>query len=193
MIGFVTSFVGDLAAHLGCAVGISDGLTAITIVALGTSLPDTFASKQAAMEDPYADASVGNVTGSNSVNVFLGLGLPWTLGAVYWDYVVGGPTQTWLDRPVSLSAPETYSIYVGPDGDGSGFGFMVPAGDLGFSVAVYSALAVVAVILFGIRRSVYGGELGGPKLHCYASSAVFASLWVTYIVLSALGPGVLQR
>merc|ERR1712224_287339 len=80
MIGFVTAFVGDLAAHLGCSVGISDGLTAITVVALGTSLPDTFASKQAAVESPYADESVGNVTGSNSVNVFLGLGLPWTIG-----------------------------------------------------------------------------------------------------------------
>jgi solute carrier family 8 (sodium/calcium exchanger) len=103
MIGFVTAFVGDLAALFGCAIGISDGMTAITIVALGTSLPDTFASKQAAVEDPYADASVGNVTGSNSVNVFLGLGLPWTLGAIYWEYVVGEPTKAWLQRPTSLS------------------------------------------------------------------------------------------
>lgn len=30
-----------------------------------------------------ADNSVGNVTGSNSVNVFLGLGLPWTMAAIY--------------------------------------------------------------------------------------------------------------
>merc|ERR1711990_131430 len=75
--------MGDLAAHFGCAVGISDALTAITGVALGTSLPDTFASKQAAVEDPYADAAVGNVTGSNAVNVFLGLGLPWVIGALH--------------------------------------------------------------------------------------------------------------
>ena len=33
---------------------------------------DTFASKTAAIEDETADASVGNVTGSNAVNVFLG-------------------------------------------------------------------------------------------------------------------------
>ena len=31
----------------------------------------------AARQDRYADASIGNVTGSNSVNVFLGIGLPW--------------------------------------------------------------------------------------------------------------------
>jgi len=186
MIGFVTAFVGDLAAHFGCAVGISDALTAITVVALGTSLPDTFASKQAAVEDPYADASVGNVTGSNSVNVFLGLGLPWVIGAVYWEYVAGEPTKAWNERPTSLelNAP-TYLEAYGSSGE---FGFMVPAGELGFSVLVYSALAVLAVIFFVIRRNVYGGELGGPKAHCYLSSTIFSGLWIAYIVLSAIGP-----
>merc|ERR1711988_95675 len=84
MIGVVTMFIGDLAGLLGCTLGVLDSITAITFVALGTSLPDTFASKTAAEQDPYADASIGNVTGSNSVNVFLGLGLPWMIGALYW-------------------------------------------------------------------------------------------------------------
>ena len=44
-----------------------DSITAITLVALGTSLPDTFASKAAARSDDDADASIGNVTGSNAV------------------------------------------------------------------------------------------------------------------------------
>jgi solute carrier family 8 (sodium/calcium exchanger) len=50
---------------------------------MGTSVPDTFASMLAAKNDPYADASIGNITGSNSVNVFLGLGLPWTFASIY--------------------------------------------------------------------------------------------------------------
>lgn len=37
----------------------------------------------AAIQDKYADASVGNVTGSNAVNVFLGIGLAWTMAAIY--------------------------------------------------------------------------------------------------------------
>merc|ERR1712110_1042913 len=77
-------------------MGIADEITAITFVALGTSLPDTFASKTAATMDPYADASIGNVTGSNSVNVFLGLGIPWTMGAIYWMAV--GATDEWLSH-----------------------------------------------------------------------------------------------
>lgn len=47
---------------------------------------DTFASKVAAIQDKYADASVGNVTGSNAVNVFLGIGIAWTLAAFYHGY-----------------------------------------------------------------------------------------------------------
>ena len=37
----------------------------------------------AAIQDKYADSSVGNVTGSNAVNVFLGIGLAWTVAALY--------------------------------------------------------------------------------------------------------------
>lgn len=44
---------------------------------------DTFASKTAAVGDRYADSSIGNVTGSNAVNVFLGIGLAWTIASVY--------------------------------------------------------------------------------------------------------------
>jgi solute carrier family 8 (sodium/calcium exchanger) len=85
MIGIVTYVVGDVATVLGCALGIEESVTAITFVALGTSLPDTFASMTAARESEYADSAIGNVTGSNSVNVFLGLGLPWLMGAIYWE------------------------------------------------------------------------------------------------------------
>uniref|UniRef100_A0A1I8FJZ5 Na_Ca_ex domain-containing protein n=1 Tax=Macrostomum lignano TaxID=282301 RepID=A0A1I8FJZ5_9PLAT len=49
---------------LGCVLGITRRLTGITIVAIGTSLPDTFASRTAALQDEYADNS--------AVNVFLG-------------------------------------------------------------------------------------------------------------------------
>merc|ERR1719238_1794591 len=82
----MTAVIGDLAELFGCVIGMPDLLTAISFVALGTSMPDLFASKAAATQDPTADASIVNVTGSNSVNVFLGLGLPWTFGALYWRY-----------------------------------------------------------------------------------------------------------
>ncbi|XP_063051305.1 sodium/calcium exchanger 1a [Engraulis encrasicolus] len=83
MIGLLTAVIGDLASHFGCTVGLKDSVTAVVFVALGTSVPDTFASKVAAVQDQYADASIGNVTGSNAVNVFLGIGVAWSIAAIY--------------------------------------------------------------------------------------------------------------
>jgi len=89
MIGGCTAIVGEIANLLGCAVGLKQAVTAITLVALGTSLPDTLASKIAAENGDNADAAIGNITGSNSVNVFLGLGLPWTVATIYRKQTTG--------------------------------------------------------------------------------------------------------
>ncbi|KAM9362920.1 sodium/calcium exchanger 1a isoform 2-T2 [Symphorus nematophorus] len=83
VIGLLTAVIGDLASHFGCTVGLKDSVTAVVFVALGTSVPDTFASKVAAIQDQYADASIGNVTGSNAVNVFLGIGVAWSIAAIF--------------------------------------------------------------------------------------------------------------
>jgi solute carrier family 8 (sodium/calcium exchanger) len=85
MIGLITMVVGEFANIFGCVLGLKTGVTAITFVAIGTSLPDTFASMKAATDEKYADSAVGNVTGSNSVNVFLGLGLPWVIATIYYE------------------------------------------------------------------------------------------------------------
>lgn len=47
-IGLVTFIVGEVATVLGCVLYIKESVAAITLVALGTSLPDTFASMTAA-------------------------------------------------------------------------------------------------------------------------------------------------
>ena len=39
MIGVLTAFIGDLASHFGCTIGLKDAITAISFVALGTSVP----------------------------------------------------------------------------------------------------------------------------------------------------------
>ena len=66
----VTFIVGELASCFGCAISLPDAVTAFSFVALGTSLPDTFASRQAAQESPDADAAIGNVTGALSLSPY---------------------------------------------------------------------------------------------------------------------------
>lgn len=48
MIAFVTYLVEQIARAFGCVLGVPEPINAITFVALGTSLPDTFASMTAA-------------------------------------------------------------------------------------------------------------------------------------------------
>lgn len=42
IIGILTAVIGDLASHFGCTVGLKDSVTAISFVALGTSLPGSY-------------------------------------------------------------------------------------------------------------------------------------------------------
>jgi len=173
-IGGVTALIGDLAALLGCVADIPDPITAITFVALGTSLPDMFASKAAAIQDATADAAVGNVTGSNAVNVFLGLGLPWMIASIYWKSL--GRTPEWekfyADQP---SVIEPY-----PGGV-----FIVVAGDLVFSVLIFSLCAITALgILLG-RRKLFGAELGGPAGAKMNTSIFLILLWFFYVGLAS--------
>lgn len=178
MIGLVTMIIGDVASLLGCVMCIPDEITAITFVALGTSLPDTFASKSAAKQDEFADASVGNVTGSNSVNVFLGLGLPWMIAAVKW--ALSDRSEKWHSRYQDFPDLD----FLGPAGSRVQ-GFVVPAGSLAFSVTIFSISAVMCLMLLFVRRMVVGGELGGPRVSKYLSAAFLTLIWVSYIVLSA--------
>ncbi|XP_017193185.2 sodium/calcium exchanger 3 isoform X6 [Oryctolagus cuniculus] len=155
IIGMLTAIIGDLASHFGCTIGLKDAVTAVVFVAFGTSVPDTFASKAAALQDVYADASIGNVTGSNAVNVFLGIGLAWSVAAIYWAV--------------------------------QGQEFHVSAGTLAFSVTLFTIFAFVCIsVLLYRRRPHLGGELGGPRSCKLATTWLFVSLWLLYILFATL-------
>ncbi|CAE7251570.1 Slc8a2 [Symbiodinium sp. CCMP2456] len=187
MIAVLTAVVGDLANLVGCTLNIGPEITAITFVALGTSLPDTFASKTAAIMDPYADASIGNVTGSNSVNVFLGLGMPWTIGAIYWQTqsTSGATFATWLSNLQETGKYfEIRSSIVNYNNLESAV-FVTPAGSLWFNLLVFSCNAICAIMLLYLRRRTFGGELGGPRRWQLASAAFLVFQWCVYIGASS--------
>ena len=60
---FYNCSLSQLGKLLGCVAGLRNSVSGITIIAIGTSLPDTFASRSAALHDIGADASIGNITG----------------------------------------------------------------------------------------------------------------------------------
>merc|ERR1719516_576569 len=155
-IGLCTAVIGDVAGHLGCFIYLKDGVNAIAFVALGTSVPDTFASKTAAIEDDSADNSVGNVTGSNAVNVFLGIGIAWSMAAIYWE-----------------AQGENFIVPVGS------LGFSV-------TIFCIEALCAILILLIRRSPNVSGGELGGPKFFKTISSSIFVFFWFFYVAISAM-------
>lgn len=80
MIGIVlgSNFVVDGASELAKIMGISERMIALTIVALGTSLPELVTSVTATRKGEY-DIAIGNVVGSNIFNIGIVMGLSTTL------------------------------------------------------------------------------------------------------------------
>lgn len=105
------------------------------------------------------------------MNVFLGLGLPWSIGAIFW--ALNGVTDEWKERYPQLAIDY-------PEG-----GFAVPAGDLGFSVSVFTVCAMTVLGVIILRRKLYNAELGGPPVLKRVTSVLFVGLWLTYIGLSS--------
>ena len=120
------------------------------------SVLDTFASKVAAINDETADASVGNVQGSNAVNVFLGIGVAWSLAAIY--HTANG-TQFVVQ--------------------GGSLGFSV----LLFCILAITCLGTMMWRRFNKN---IGAELGGPQPYKKLTSIFFICLWMCYILLSGL-------
>lgn len=185
-IGGVTWLVGDMANLVGCCFDILPETAAITFVALGTSLPDTFASKTAAMMDPYADASIGNVTGSNAVNVFLGMGISWTMAAFLWE--TSEQTPEWLKRtmqhPCSVQENVAKRVELG-----SKAVFVTPAGTIYINLIIFCINAFFALQHLFARRKKWGGELGGPKkgiMGQYFSATFLIAQWFIYVILSTI-------
>lgn len=176
MIGILTAIIGDMANLLGCSLNMKAPVVAVTLVALGTSLPDTFASMISTAHDPTADASIGNVTGSNSVNVFLGLGMPWALGALYWQ--INGATPEWeaRGREKGWWDEQPHIRRDHPNG-----AFVVVGGNLGKGVGVFCVVATFCIALLMVRRRFLGGELGGDKKISWLCAGLLVLLWCVYI------------
>ncbi|XP_014250861.1 sodium/calcium exchanger 2-like isoform X2 [Cimex lectularius] len=156
-IGMMTAMIGDLATIFGCLVGLEDTMTAITLVALGTSLPDLLGARAVTRMEMFADGCIIHITGSIAVNVLMGVGMPWLVASAY--HMIKG-TQ-----------------FIVPAG---GLGFSV----LLYSIC---AIIAFVLLLARRNLSFFGkAEIGGPAAGRYTSAGLLISLWVTYIVLSYL-------
>ena len=77
IIGIVlgSNFVVDGASGLAKIIGVSERMISLTIVSLGTSLPELVTSVTATKKGEY-DIAIGNVVGSNIFNIGVVIGIP---------------------------------------------------------------------------------------------------------------------
>ena len=85
-----SNFVVDSASYIAKALGVSERMISLTIIALGTSLPELVTSVTATMKGEY-DIAIGNVVGSNIFNIGIVVGIPVAIfggiGHIAFSYV----------------------------------------------------------------------------------------------------------
>ncbi|XP_044363854.1 magnesium/proton exchanger 1 [Triticum aestivum] len=148
--------VTKITDQISCVTGLNPYVIAFTALAAGTSWPDLVASKIAAERQVTADSAIANITCSNSVNIYVGIGVPWSINTVYNFFAYQEPL--YIDNAAGLS----------------------------FSLLVFFATSFGCITVLVLRRIVFGAELGGPRLWAWATSAYFMVLWVVFVLLSSL-------
>ena len=95
MIIFGGELVVDSASSISLQLGMSESLVGLTIVAVGTSLPELVTSVVASCKKEN-DIAIGNVVGSNIFNIIFILGFSSTISPLVLN------SQAWLDVVVML-------------------------------------------------------------------------------------------
>jgi len=112
----------------------------------------------AAKKGQTADAALLSITASNATNVFLGLGLPWTIMCIYrWSQD---------EMPYSLGKLETAEIT--------------------FVIVTFMMCSILTLIILLMRRLIYGGEIGGTHSSRSISAGLLLSIWLVFVFLAAL-------
>ncbi|KAM3376630.1 magnesium/proton exchanger isoform X3 [Capsicum galapagoense] len=152
-IAYIVTKLTDL---ISCVTGINPYVIAFTALASGTSWPDLVASKIAAERQLTADSAIANITCSNSVNIYIGIGVPWLIDTLY-NYIA-------YREPLRIDNAE----------------------GLSFSLLVFFSTSVACIGVLVFRRLTIGAELGGPRVWAWATCIFFMLLWLIFVVLSSL-------
>jgi Ca2+/Na+ antiporter len=89
-IAVLSWFLVELSVVLAHELQVSEAIIALTVLAIGTSVPDMMASLIVSRKGKGGMA-VSNAIGSNTFDILIGLGLPWSI------YIL------WNDQPVTVA------------------------------------------------------------------------------------------
>ncbi|MCD6172029.1 MAG: calcium/sodium antiporter [Thermoplasmata archaeon] len=75
---FSANFLIKETVEITSMLGLSEAVFSLIVIAIGTSLPDLFTSIHAARLG-YGDMAISNAIGSNTFDILIGIGLPYSL------------------------------------------------------------------------------------------------------------------
>ena len=116
----------------------------------GTSFPEALSM---VTHHDYADHILVNVSGTNAVSVFLGVGLAWFLAATFHA------------------------------SRGTSCGFYVEAEALGAASKLFTGLSVVAFVIILMRQLMLGGALGGKQPWKKLTALLFFFFYFLYVLM----------
>lgn len=109
-IVFGSRFTVNSASAIASHFGVSERVIGLTIVSIGTSLPELVTSVSASMKGK-TDIAIGNIIGSNIFNILLVLGL----ASVVSPMPIPFPHQFLFDGLVAIGAIIMFILFIGKD------------------------------------------------------------------------------
>lgn len=129
------NFLVDGASNIAASFGVSSLVIGLTVVAVGTSLPE-LATSIIAVRRGERDIAVGNIVGSNIFNIGVVLGIP---AMIFPAGIPVAPSAVALDLPLALAA----SVALVPI---AFTGFAIARWEGGLFVALYVAYTVYLIL-----------------------------------------------
>ena len=175
-VGFVLLVKGadwfvDGAASVAAKLGIPQLVIGLTIVAMGTSAPEAAVSLTAAFHG-NADITIGNVVGSNILNVLIILGL----AALICPMAVAKLT-TFVDIPVTFGI-SLLLLVLGLDG-------IISRIDAGILLAVF--IGYLSYLFTMTKKGLISGESEeeGAKIQSVPKALLFTALGLALIIVGS--------
>jgi cation:H+ antiporter len=99
LLGFGADWLVDSGTTIARSMGVSELVIGLTIIAIGTSLPELATSVMASIKGER-DIAVGNVVGSNIFNILVVLGVSAMISPS--GGVAVAPSALWMDIPIAI-------------------------------------------------------------------------------------------
>ena len=143
-IGILAWYMVQWASHVSCVCRIPEIIIGLTLLAAGTSLPDTLSSVIVARRG-LGDMAVANAIGSNVFNVLFGLGMPWTIFILYTGKAIYVPVTGLRENAFTMLAVGIFymSVFVL-----RGFHMTTKLGYV--FIGIYAAYVLMTIIRYSV-------------------------------------------